>query len=60
LLNELEIFQEIFQVYALCDTMELLPTRQGDSATAPKVYYLGHSELGSMLDVEALHPAGPL
>ena len=34
--------------------MDLLPTRDGNSATAPKVYFLGHTELASVLDLEAL------
>jgi len=50
LLNDLEIFQ----LYALCYTMGLLPTRQKGGATAPQVYYLGHTELASVSDVDAL------
>jgi len=45
---------EIFRLYALCYTMELLPTRDGNSATAPKMYYLGHTDLASVLDLETL------
>ncbi len=45
---------EIFQLYALCYTMDLLPKRQGGSATALQVYYLGHTELASVLDIDAL------
>lgn len=45
---------EIFRLYALCYTLDLLPTRDGNSAIAPKVYYLGHTELASVLDLETL------
>jgi hypothetical protein len=34
--------------------MELLTKRQVGSATASKVYYLGHAELASVLDIDAL------
>ena len=49
-LNDLEIFQ----LYDLCSTLDLLPKRHGGSTTAPKVYYLGHTELASVSEIDAL------
>jgi hypothetical protein len=44
----------LFRLYALCYTMDLIPKRNGASATAPDIYCLGHIQLGSVLDIDAL------
>ncbi|MBI3951220.1 MAG: hypothetical protein HY314_12285 [Acidobacteria bacterium] len=45
---------EVFRLYALCYTMGLIPTRERASATAGKVYYLGHTELANVRDIDTL------
>jgi hypothetical protein len=45
---------EVFRLFALCYTMSLIPKRAGVSATAGEVYYLGHTELANVRDIDTL------